>query len=99
MPNVAFMSYDQILEMRRLKAKNIKSRRNQEKPAPAATSLPELWDKDISPVSTAPLLKEKIKKPGLVLKSSIKEGIMWSIILGPARSRRPFTTTGSPIER
>ncbi|MFH2138865.1 MAG: hypothetical protein ABII88_10175 [Candidatus Omnitrophota bacterium] len=39
------------------------------------------------------------KKQTLRLQSSIKEGIMWSIVLGPPRSQFHFSWTQPPIRR
>ncbi|MCG2711257.1 MAG: hypothetical protein L6416_02890 [Candidatus Omnitrophica bacterium] len=92
---VSMMPYDQVLQIRRKKT----NRQIREKPAPAAASLPDEETADEEPILSVPLLKEKIKKPALILKSSIKEGIIWSIILGPPRSRERFNWKGSPFQR
>ncbi|MFH1093993.1 MAG: hypothetical protein V1739_07570 [Candidatus Omnitrophota bacterium] len=99
LPDVSMMPYDQILEMRREKVKARKDRQLRKKPAPEAVSVPDEEKPDKEPVPAIPLLKEEIKKPTLILKSSIKEGIIWSIILGPPRSRERFNWKGSAFQR
>ena len=44
-------------------------------------------------------VKREIKKPSLDLKYSLKQGIIWSIILGPPRSKAPFNAKGFPFQR
>ena len=98
LPDASMISYEQILETRREKAKARKNKQLRKKPVLEAAPGPETKAVEAK-TETAPPLSKETKKPALYLKSSIKEGIIWSIILGPARSREHFNWKNSPIQR
>ncbi len=97
-PDISMLSPEQILEIRRERAKTRKDRQIRKKPAPEAASALEVKSAHKKPEPAPPRLKET-KKPTLYLKSSVKEGIIWSIVLGPPRSRVRFNWKNSPIQR
>jgi len=98
-PEVSMLSYEQILEMRRERAKARKDKKLRKKPAPAAAPKPETKAVEAKMEVIPALSKKEVKKPTLYLKSNVKEGIIWSIILGPPRSRVHFNWKSSPIQR
>ena len=97
------MTYDEVLAMRRkkfqtIKEKNIKKSKPKLKMefVPSFEGPPPAEEKPAQPLIIPETIEEK---PAYRLQSSIKDGIIWSIILGPPRSKLPFERRNPPIKR
>lgn len=96
--DTSMLSYEQFAEMRREKAKSIKEKRINKKTEPKKPLAVDNKSKDLF-VGVQVKKQKKTENPSFALKSSIKEGIIWSIILGPPRSKVPLNTKGFPLQR
>ncbi len=96
LPEISVLDREQILQMRLRKTKTVKKKHLKEKPVTKIPPKPEIKTPEAE-TELALVLKKKTKKTTLCLKSSIKEGIIWSIILGPPRSRVRFNRKSFPI--
>ncbi len=98
LPDMAMIANDHKLEMRRQKAKAIKDNKAKQKTEPAMSELFKENNNEIA-YSPNPSQNKPIKKQSLGLKSGIKEGIIWSIVLGSPRCKAPLNIKGFPIQR
>jgi len=61
---------------------------------------PKIEPETVEPIlKTEPILGQVTKKQAIDLKSSIKEGIIWSIILGPPRSKLRYNGSNPASRR
>ncbi len=98
-PDISITPYEQqVLQMRREKAKAIRDSKPKKIPVPETVATFEENTQEGDLVAKPKQLIE-IKKPSLGLKSTVKEGIIWSIILGSPRARVPFNSKGFPNQR
>ncbi|MDD5745988.1 MAG: hypothetical protein PHO30_01860 [Candidatus Omnitrophica bacterium] len=87
------LSYEKKLELRRKKLLALKNGINE--PKVITTEI----IRQPSAAPDAPARDYFEEKPPSSLQSSIKEGIIWSIILGPPRSKLRFDGKNPPLQR
>jgi len=92
------MTFDELLRLRRKQTLEIRDKKKVKKIVePVVPLKPTLKDKEkTKPVVPVPTIEEK---PAFRLDSSIKDGIIWSVILGPPRSKERFDWKNPPTGR
>ncbi len=90
--------YNQKLAIKKKRLEDkIKKRKDMDVPIKE----PQIIKKTKEPVkaSTVTLISKVRKKQSYHLKSNIKEGIIWSIVLGPPRAKQSLSSMNSPMNR
>jgi len=93
------ITFDEYLPGRRQETQMKRQRKKQKKPLKPSfegVEYPEPKKGEKKEQILRPVTEEK---PALTLNSSIKEGIIWSIILGPPRSKRQFCWGNTTLTR